>query len=81
MLTLQRNGMVVEVAVVVLRCVGEEGGDILEMVSAAIHCTLAVTADESGWGITIYSAVVIGGVVAAGGGGEDWWCWWRWSSE
>ena len=30
-------------------------------------CTLAVTADESGWGITIYSAVVIGEVVAAGG--------------
>ena len=37
MLTLQRNGMVVVVAVVVLHCVGEEGGDILEMVSAAIH--------------------------------------------
>ena len=37
--------------------------------------TLAVTVDESGWGITIYSAVVIGEVVAAGGG-EDWWCWW-----
>ena len=37
MLTLQHNGMVVVVAVVVLRCVGEERGDILEMVSAAIH--------------------------------------------
>ena len=32
--------------------------------------TLAVTVDESGWGITIYSAVVIGEDVAAGGG-ED----------
>ena len=36
--------------------------------------TLAVTADESGWGITLYSAVVIGKllllvVVKIGGGG------------
>ena len=29
--------------------------------------TLAVTADESGWGITIYSPVAMGEVVAAGG--------------
>ena len=65
MLTLQRNGMMMVVAGVVLRCVGEESGDILEMVSAAMH-----PSSDCGWGITIYSAVVIREVVAAGGG-ED----------
>ena len=73
MLTLQRNGMVVVVAVVVLRCMGEEGGDILEMVSAAIH-----PSSDCGWEWMgdYYSFCSGNQEVVAAGGGEDWWCWW-----
>ena len=57
--------MMMVVAGVVLRCVGDS---VIYWRWCQQPCTLAVTADESGWGITIYSAVVIGEVVAAGGG-------------